>query len=112
MNWEKVLKSNNLGQKVRALPNAEGYTKVLWEKSSNMKRILDNSWSKLSEDFNHEEGLMQSGVFNWFNYANDNLVSEAITAGLNDYQSGGYDYSMLDPQHEFAQFMNGLKALI
>ena len=111
MGWQEIIKSNELGQKVRALPDAEIYTKFLWEKSSNMKRILDNSWDKLSEDFNHEEGLMQSGVFNWFIYANDNLVSEAITAAINDYENV-YDYSTMDPQHGFAQFMNGLKVLI
>ena len=107
MGWEEILKSNGLGQKVMSLPDAETYLKVLWGISNNMIAILDNSWHKIDP-----EDKTEGWPFNWFSIADDNLASEAIKAALNDYESGGYDYSNMDPNHQFVQFMDGLKALV
>ena len=74
MGWEEILKSNGLVQKVANLEEAELWLGFLAEKSPTMRKALD------------ETDLNYSGVKNFFELADDNLVINTLRAGIKEYE--------------------------
>ena len=74
MSWEDMLKSNGLGQQVANLEEAELWLEFLVQKSTTMRKIL------------LESDLRYWGVLNFFELADDNLVINALRAGIKEYE--------------------------